>query len=127
LKNSNKEVIGIHCRATVKKNRLGPPFRQAEFEVYFDSGIADYASWIELAKKKGIMTGPSNGLVYNGEKYNTESLVKMLNTNATFKDELYKKICDAVIMQYKSPNSAVLENLVVEPENAESPDVIESE
>lgn len=127
LKNSDKEIIGTHCRATVKKNRLGPPFRQAEFEVYFDSGIADYASWIDLAKKKGIMTGPSNALVYNGEIYNTKNLVEVLNTNVSIKDELYKKICDAVIMQYKSPNSAVLENLVSEPENVESPDVIEAE
>lgn len=126
LKNSEKEIIGTHCRATVKKNRLGPPFRQAEFEVYFDSGIADYASWIDLAKKKGIMTGPSNGLVYNGEKYNTESLVKVLNTNSTFKDELYKKICDSVIMQYKSPNSAVLEDLIAEPEETDS-NVVEGE
>jgi recombination protein RecA len=127
LKNSDKEIIGTHCRATVKKNRLGPPFRQAEFEVYFDSGIADYASWIELSKKKGIITGPSNNMVYDGQKFNTPELVNVLNTNETFKDGLYKKICDAVIMQYKSPNSAVLENITPEPENAESPDVIEAE
>lgn len=127
LKNADKEIIGVHTRATVRKNRLGPPFKSAEFEVYFDSGIADYASWIELAKKKGIITGPSNGLVYNGEKYNTESFVKKLNTDNAFKDGIYNKICEAVIMQYKTPNSTVLENLTAEPEEADSTKVIEEE
>lgn len=127
LKNSDKEVIGVHTRATVRKNRLGPPFKSAEFEVYFDSGIADYASWIELAKKKGFITGPSNGLLYNGEKYNTDSFVKKLNTDNVFKDNLYNKICEAVIMQYKTPNSTVLENLTAEPEDSDSTKVIEEE
>lgn len=127
LKNSDKEIIGVHTRATVRKNRLGPAYRQAEFEVYFDSGIADYASWIELSKKKGIITGPSNNMIYEGQKFNTSELVKVLNENATFKDGLYKKICDSVIMQYKSPNSAVLENLVAEPEGADATAVIEAD
>jgi len=127
LKDSNKQIIGTNVRATVKKNRLGPPFRQAEFEVYFDSGIADYASWIELAKKRDIIVGPSNKLVYDGQCFSTQEFVKVLNENNTVKDGLYQKICNEVIMSYKSPNSAVLENLVVEPENTESPEVVEAD
>lgn len=127
LKNSEKEVIGTHTRATVKKNRLGPPFKQAEFEVYFDSGIADYASWVETGQKKGILKGTKASLEYNGERFNAASLVETLNKNETFKNKLYTDICDSVIMQYKSPNSSIKEDLVSEPENAESPDVIEEE
>lgn len=125
LKDKDKQIVGTYTRATVRKNRLGPPFRQAEFEVYFDSGIADYASWIETAKKKGIVTGPSNGLVYNGEKFNTETFVNKLNSDAAFKDGLYTKICESVIMQYKTPNSKILENLEKETEVTES--VIEAD
>lgn len=127
LKNSDKEIIGVHTKATVRKNRLGPPFKSAEFEVYFDSGIADYASWVELAKKKKIITPKGAWLEYNGENFNTDSLVKVLNENEPFKNKLYTQICDSVIMQYKSPNSSIKENLIAEPENAESPDVIEAE
>ena len=127
FKITDKEVIGTHTRATVRKNRLGPPFKSAEFEVYFDSGIADYASWIETAKKKNLITGPSNGLVYNGEKYNTNSFVNKLNTDETFKNEFYNKICDAVIMQYKTPNTTVLENLTPEPEESDTTKVVEEE
>jgi hypothetical protein len=127
LKNTDKEVIGTHTRATVRKNRLGPPFKSAEFEVYFDSGIADYASWIETAKKKGLITGPSNGLVYNGEKYNTNSFVNKLNSDVTFKNEFYNKICEVVIMQYKTPNTTILENLTTEPEDSDATKVVEEE
>lgn len=127
LKNADKEIIGVHTRATVRKNRLGPAYKQAEFEVYFDSGIADYASWIGLAKKKGIITGPSNRMVYDNQLFTTPDLVKILNENAAFKDGLYKKICDSVIMQYKTPNSAVLENLITESEELDSTKVIEED
>jgi len=127
LKNADKEVIGVHTRATVRKNRLGPPFKSAEFEVYFDSGIADYASWVDVAKKKKIITPKGAWLEYKGENFNTDSLVKTLNSNETFKNELYQQICDSVIMQYKSPNSSIKEDLVTEPEGAESTDVIEAE
>jgi recombination protein RecA len=117
LKDKDKEIIGTFTRATVRKNRLGPPFRKAEFNVYFDSGIADYQSWIETAKKKGIIEGPSNRLVYNGENFDTNSLVKVLNTNETFKEELYQKICSAVIMEYKTPNSEIKEDAIPEGPN----------
>lgn len=127
MKNADKEIIGTNTRATVRKNRLGPPFKSAEFEVYFDSGIADYASWIELSKKKKIIDGPSNSLKYNGEVFNTASLVKRLNTDETFKNELYNKICESVIMQYKTPNSTVLEGLTPESEDAETSKVIEED
>jgi recombination protein RecA len=127
LKNSEKEVIGTHTRATVKKNRLGPPFKSVEFEVYFDSGIADYASWVEMGQKKGILKGSKASLEYNGENFNASSLVETLNKNETFKNKLYTDICSAVTMQYKSPNSSIKEGLVTEPENSESPDIIEEE
>jgi hypothetical protein len=44
-----------------------------------------------------------------------------------FKDEFYNKICEAVIMQYKTPNSVVLENLTTEPEEADTTKVVEEE
>lgn len=126
LKNDDKEVIGVYTRATVRKNRLGPPFRQAEFQVNFDSGISDYASWIDVVKKKKIVETKGAWMSYSGENYSTNDFVKKLNEDLSFKDEIYKKICDAVIMQYKTPNSVVLENLTKESEE-ESNKTLEEE
>jgi recombination protein RecA len=127
LKNTDKEIIGTHTRATVRKNRLGPPFKAAEFDVYFDSGIADYASWIEVAKKKNIIEKKGAWMVYKGQNWNTQTLVENLNKDLEFRNELYHKICDAVIMQYKTPNSTILENLTTESADGETNKVIEED
>lgn len=128
LRNTEKEVIGVYTRATVRKNRLGPPFRQAEFQVNFDSGISDYASWIDLIKRKKIVEVKGAWMSYNGENYNTSDFVKKLNEDSTFNDEIYNKICEAVIMQYKSPNTELLTDIVKESESDQKQnDVVEEE
>ena len=50
-----EEIIGNECKAVVVKNRMGPPQRTANFDIYFDSGIADYSSWIKVLKDNGLV------------------------------------------------------------------------
>ncbi len=45
--NSDKAVIGMKTEAKVVKNRMGPPYRKAEFNIFFDRGIDNYGNWIE--------------------------------------------------------------------------------
>jgi recombination protein RecA len=128
LKNSVKDVIGVSTRSTVRKNRMGPPFRQAEFDIYFASGIADYASWIETAVKRGILTGPKNNLAYNGEKFNVQSFVKRLNEDSEFKDKFYNEIVTSCILTYESPNQTVVDkDSVITDKNVDATEVIEAE
>ena len=127
LKDSDKQVIGTNTRATVRKNRMGPPFRSAEFCVYFSSGIADYASWIDLAKKKKIVDGPSNRISYDEQLFTTEEFINKLNIDSNFKESFYNKICDSVIMQYKTPNSIILENIITESEEGKVDVVVEED
>jgi recombination protein RecA len=115
----NDVIIGDSLKAVVVKNRLGPPWRQAEFDIYYDSGIADYASWIEVLKKNNIVEKNGPGYIYkkdDGEelKFSTNDFVKLMSENPELKAEIYKKICDAVIMIYKSPNSHIVEDVVVD-------------
>ena len=51
LKDKEGEIIGVLTEAQVVKNRYGPPFKKALFNIYFDSGIDDYASWLDALKK----------------------------------------------------------------------------
>ena len=50
IKDTKKNTIGIKIRAQVIKNRLGPPLRSAEFPLFFDKGIDDFGSWLNIMK-----------------------------------------------------------------------------
>jgi recombination protein RecA len=49
------EVIGNETRVKVVKNKLAPPFKQAEFEILYGEGISRYGELIELGVKHGIV------------------------------------------------------------------------
>ena len=50
IKDTKKNTIGIKIRAQVIKNSLGSPLRSADFSLYFDKGIDDFGSWLEVLK-----------------------------------------------------------------------------
>jgi hypothetical protein len=114
------DVIGMKCQAQVIKNRMGPNFRTAAFEIHYDSGIQNFKSWIDFMKLHGIVTGDGkSGYTYKtkaGEKieFKTPEFVDLMNTNAALKDEIYQAICDQYIMVYKDPNTKKIEDDVVE-------------
>lgn len=120
-----EDVIGNKCKALVIKNRMGPPQRSAEFGIYFDSGIADYASWIEVLKEQGIVSGEtrkykytdSSGIVH---EFSGSEFVNLMNNNPKLKEELYMKIADSVIMKYKDPNSVVIDEATVDSDDDET-------
>lgn len=48
--NGVDQVVGISTSATVQKNRLGPPLKNVSYDIYFDSGIDNYGSWLKTLK-----------------------------------------------------------------------------
>lgn len=49
------EVVGIKTKASVIKNRMGPPAKSTEFNIFFDSGIDKYSNWLDrLIDKKFV-------------------------------------------------------------------------
>jgi recombination protein RecA len=113
------DVIGNKCKAVVVKNRMGPPQRHAMFDIYFDSGIADYASWLEVLKLNSIVKQSGAYYKYTTDdgrdlQFQTKDFVKLLDNEPILKEEIYQKICDSVIMKYKDPNSKIVEDATVD-------------
>ena len=113
------EVIGNECKAVVMKNRMGPPYRQANFDIYFDSGIADYGSWIKILKDKNLIKLNGSYYTYKKDdgsewKFLSKDFVTVMKTDKELGEEIYMKICDVVIMKYKDPNSMIVDDVVVD-------------
>lgn len=54
IKNTRGDVIGFTTIAKVVKNRLGPPMRQVEFDLFFDRGMDNYGGWFDILKTNNI-------------------------------------------------------------------------
>lgn len=63
-----EEPVGNRVRVKVVKNKCAPPFRQAEFDVMFNTGISRESSLIDLAVKHDIITKGGSWYSYNSEK-----------------------------------------------------------
>jgi recombination protein RecA len=105
-------IVGIKVRAQVVKNRMGPPLRHADFEIYFDRGIDNYGSWLNLMKENKIVKQGGAWYEYTdtetGEviKFQSKDFAKILEDEA-IRTQIYLRICEATILQYKSTTDEV--------------------
>ena len=108
---AKNDVIGMKCRAQIIKNRLGPPLRHADFNLYFDSGIDDMGSWLTVLKDHKLLkiAGAWYTLEYKGKdiKFQSKDFEKKLEENDGLKEYLYDKICDVSILKYKSADLGI--------------------
>ena len=108
-------IIGNECKAVVTKNRMGPPKKVALFEIHFDSGIQDLKSWIDFMKEHKMISGSSSSWTFDlpsgKHKLSTTEFVEKVNTDASFKEEVYTMICNTQIMKYRDPNSKIVEDV----------------
>ena len=61
-------VIGSHVRVKVVKNKVAPPFRQAEFDIMYDEGISHAALVLDIASEAGIIQKSGAWFGYNDQR-----------------------------------------------------------
>lgn len=61
-------VTGTRVRVKVVKNKMAPPFREAEFSIIYATGISRAAELVEMATSKGVIEKSGSWLSYNGER-----------------------------------------------------------
>ena len=117
----NERIVGIKVRCQVVKNRMGPPLRSADFDIFFDRGIDNIGAWLGSMKDNGLVKQSGAWYEYTdidtGEiiKYQAKDFPSMLETNPSVKEQIYKRICEATILRYKK-DSLDTDNLVVDSE-----------
>ena len=88
------EIIGNITRVKVIKNKVAPPFRKAEFEIYFGEGISHLCEVFSLAVELGIIKKSGSWFSYGETKLGQgEDRVKdMLKDNPELMEELESKV-----------------------------------
>jgi len=98
-------VIGNHTRVKVVKNKVAPPFRQAEFDIMFDEGISHAALLVDLAAEMGVIVKSGAWYAYNDQRIGQgrENTKLFLKDNPPLMAEIEAKVKDGLGMKAAVP------------------------
>ena len=94
----NQDIIGGRVRVKVVKNKMAPPFKQAEFDIYFNEGISKNGEIVDIGVEKGIIEKSGSWYSYGGNRIGQgrENSKEYLKTNPETARELEEKILEVV-------------------------------
>ena len=95
---SADEVLGNRVRVKVVKNKVAPPFREAEFDIMYNQGISREGDVLDLAITRGIMTKAGAWIAYEGSNVaqGREAGKQYLKDNPEILEKIAKEVTDAV-------------------------------
>ena len=103
------EIVGNHVRVKVVKNKIAPPFREAEFDIMFGQGISREGDVLDLAVNAGIVNKSGAWYAYEGDKIGQgrENAKTYIHENPAFFDMLEAKVRDFYFTQPEDEDAAV--------------------
>ena len=94
----NQEIIGGRVRVKVVKNKMAPPFKQAEFDIYFNEGVSRAGEIVDIGSERGIIEKSGAWYSYGGNRIGQgrENVKEYLKANPEIAKEIEEKIMEAV-------------------------------
>ena len=88
------EIVGNRARVKVVKNKVAPPFREAEFDIVYGKGISKEGNILDMAVNLDIIEKSGSWFSYNGEKIGQgrENVKQYLHDNPKVMEEVEKKV-----------------------------------
>jgi recombination protein RecA len=88
------EAVGNRTRVKVVKNKMAPPFKQAEFDILFGEGISRHGSLVDMGVEHGIVRKAGAWYTYDGDQLGQgkENARQFLKDNPDLADEIEKRI-----------------------------------
>ncbi|MCK0092157.1 intein-containing recombinase RecA [Rhodococcus sp. F64268] len=88
------DAVGNRTRVKVVKNKVSPPFKQAEFDILYGQGISKEGSLIDMGVDQGFIRKSGSWYTYEGDQLGQgkENARKFLLENTDIRDEIEKKI-----------------------------------
>lgn len=92
------ESIGNHVKVKVVKNKVAPPFRQAEFDIIYGEGISKVGEIIDMGVELGIVQKSGSWFSYNNDKLGQgrDSVKQLLLDNPEMANEIETKIREKI-------------------------------
>lgn len=122
--NSVEQVVGSKTNVQVVKNRMGPPHRKVDYEIYYDSGIDNWGGWLSIMKNFDLVKQSGawytledmdheTGETFGELKFQSKDFVEKVISNPQAKDRLYKRICDAYIFKYQAGIDGGIDDVII--------------
>ena len=97
LKKASRE-IGSHTRVKVTKNKVAPPFREAEFDIIYGEGISRSSELTDIALQLGIIEKSGSWFTFRDQRLQGKDSVKSyLKENPDIADELEAQVKEAMV------------------------------
>jgi len=103
------EVVGSETRVKIVKNKVAPPFRQAEFDILYGEGISREGEVLEIGVLHGVLEKSGAWYIYNGDRLGQgkDNSRDFLKENPALAKEIEGKIREKAGVQKAAPAAAV--------------------
>lgn len=121
----NGEMIGAHTKAKVVKNKLAPPFREAEFDIMYGKGISRTGELLDLAVKADVVQKAGAWFSYDGRRLGQgrDNVKELLENDKELSKEIEDKLMANIdkVVAASSPAKKGAKAKITEVANAKKP------